>query len=72
VPVAEVLRCGFGATSIAAFAVALSDAGVVAIAIRETPDDTALHGTQVATYCISLEKFGGRSRASWITSATRA
>jgi AraC family transcriptional regulator of adaptative response/methylated-DNA-[protein]-cysteine methyltransferase len=40
--VLEVLRYGFGTTSIAAFVVAVSDEGVVAIAIRETPDDGAM------------------------------
>jgi AraC family transcriptional regulator, regulatory protein of adaptative response / methylated-DNA-[protein]-cysteine methyltransferase len=39
---AEVLRYGFGTTSIAAVGVVLSGKGVVAIAIRESPDEEAM------------------------------
>jgi AraC family transcriptional regulator, regulatory protein of adaptative response / methylated-DNA-[protein]-cysteine methyltransferase len=39
---AEVLRYGFGVTSIAAVGVVLSGKGVVAIAIRESPDEEAM------------------------------
>jgi AraC family transcriptional regulator of adaptative response/methylated-DNA-[protein]-cysteine methyltransferase len=39
---AEVLRYGFGMTSIAAVGVVLSSKGVVAIAIRESPDEEAM------------------------------
>jgi O6-methylguanine-DNA--protein-cysteine methyltransferase len=38
----EVLRYGFGTTSVAAVGVVLSSKGVVAIAIRESPDDSAM------------------------------
>jgi AraC family transcriptional regulator of adaptative response/methylated-DNA-[protein]-cysteine methyltransferase len=41
-PTRELIRYGFGRTSVAAVLVALSDDGVVAIVIRERPDDDAL------------------------------
>jgi AraC family transcriptional regulator of adaptative response/methylated-DNA-[protein]-cysteine methyltransferase len=41
-PTSELIRYGFGRTSIAAILVALSDKGVVAIVIREHPGDDAL------------------------------
>jgi AraC family transcriptional regulator, regulatory protein of adaptative response / methylated-DNA-[protein]-cysteine methyltransferase len=38
----EVLRYGFGTTSVAAVGVVLSSKGIVAIAIRESPDNSAM------------------------------
>jgi AraC family transcriptional regulator, regulatory protein of adaptative response / methylated-DNA-[protein]-cysteine methyltransferase len=41
-PAGELIRYGFGQTSVAAILVAVSDSGVSAIIIREHPDDDAL------------------------------
>jgi AraC family transcriptional regulator of adaptative response/methylated-DNA-[protein]-cysteine methyltransferase len=41
----ELIRYGFGQTTVGAILVALSDAGIVAIIIREHPDNEALVST---------------------------
>jgi AraC family transcriptional regulator, regulatory protein of adaptative response / methylated-DNA-[protein]-cysteine methyltransferase len=46
----ELIRCGVGQTSIAAFLLALSDKGVVAILIQEHPGDEKLVGALQARF----------------------
>jgi hypothetical protein len=62
----EVLRYGFGTTSVAAVGVVLSSKGVVAIAIRESPDDSAMlddFETRFPghTFSTTRRPYGGRS-----------
>ena len=60
----ELIRYSFGQTSIAAFLIALSDKGVVAIVIREHLDDETLVEALAARFpCAELRHDGSGARA---------